>query len=192
MKIKTIEALCKARGTIYLADAEGVQWISDGVAVYPLYGMPQLDESNIFTMFDIPDEKRGKYMFDDSGRIAHTMNLADNTDGERQVQQSDILLQSGGYILMPIKTSKGIVYINKKYLAPFADSENGVMLYERIAPDGTVYIAVKTGFFLSGVISPVNIMNKSFADELLEIATLTAAELKKESADEEQLAFPTE
>lgn len=192
MKIKTIEALCKARGTIYLADAEGVQWISDGVAVYPLYGMPQLDESNIFTMFDIPDEKRGKYMFDDSGRIAHTVNLSDNADGERQVQQSDILLQSGGYILMPIKTSKGIVYINKKYLAPFADSENGVMLYERIAPDGTVYIAVKTGFFLSGVISPVNIMNKSFAEELLEIATLTAAELKKESADEEQLAFPTE
>ncbi len=174
------------------ADAEGVQWISDGVAVYPLYGMPQLDESNIFTMFDIPDEKRGKYMFDDSGRIARTVNLADNTDSERQVQQSDILLHSGGYILMPIKTSKGIVYINKKYLAPFSDSENGVMLYERIAPDGTVYIAVKTGFFLSGVISPVNIINKSFADELLEIATLTAAELKKESADEEQLAFPTE
>ncbi len=162
MKIKTIEALCKARGTIYLADAEGVQWISDGVAVYPLYGMPQLDESNIFTMFDIPDEKRGKYMFDDSGRITRTVNLADNTDGERQVQQSDILLHSGGYILMPIKTSKGIVYINKKYLAPFADSENGVMLYERIAPDGTVYIAVKTGFFLSGVIFPVNIMNKKF------------------------------
>ena len=195
MKIKTIEALCKARGTIYLADAEGVQWISDGVAVYPLYGMPRLDESNIFTMFDIPEEKRGKYMFDDSGRIARTVNLSDNADGEQQVQQSDILLYSGGCMLVPVKTSKGIVYINKRHLAPFSDSENGVVLYERILPDGTVYIAVKTGFFLAGVISPVNVINKDFADELTDIAMSAVTDLHRcdeADSDNEQLTFPTE
>lgn len=195
MKIKTIEALCKARGTICLADAEGVQWISDGMAAYPLYGMPRLDKSNIFTVFDIPEDKRGKYMFDDSGRIADTVNLSDNADGEKQVESGGILIHTGGYILVPIKTSGGIIYINKKHLAPFSDSENGVMLYERISKSGTVYIAVKTGFFLAGVISPVNVINKDFADELTDMAMSAVTDLRRHDetdADDVPLAFPTE
>ena len=46
MKIKSIAAICKKRHTIALYDERDgrTQWIGDGMAIYPLYGMPELDE----------------------------------------------------------------------------------------------------------------------------------------------------
>ena len=47
MKIKKLIDLCKKRGCFYLFEDERVQWLSDGVALYPLYNVPEFDEETL-------------------------------------------------------------------------------------------------------------------------------------------------
>ena len=67
MKIKAIERLCKANANIVLCDEPTVdvelpprQWMGDGVALYPLDGVPRLDEGGVMAIFDIDAKKREK------------------------------------------------------------------------------------------------------------------------------------
>ena len=54
MKIKQIAELIKKRKWVDLYQGEGEQWVSDGVAMYSLAGLPELRLSELFRMVDIP------------------------------------------------------------------------------------------------------------------------------------------
>lgn len=172
MKIKAVESICKANKTILLGQAGGVQWISDGGGCHPLHGLPILDEGNVFTIFDVPEDKRAKFFFDTSGSFLATPDISDNASGEQQLEQGAIAIYAGGRVLIPLKTASGLVFINNKYLAPFNDSENGVLLFERTDKSGRTYIAVKDGFLLAGIIYPVNVITKELVHELDELHKL--------------------
>ena len=64
MKIKGIFTICKKRKQVVLFNrytdyGETVsQYISDGHAVYPLSGLPVLDEESLLTIFDVPEKQR--------------------------------------------------------------------------------------------------------------------------------------
>ena len=74
MKLKPIEKICKTAGYIALYDefrepdpdelpGEGElprQWMSDGVAAYPLDGLPYLDEESVCAIFDVDHKRRYK------------------------------------------------------------------------------------------------------------------------------------
>ena len=66
MKLKKVAALCNRQGVFRLCDevsedGEVVrQWLGDGAAIYPLDGLPLLEEENLLAMFDIPEKKRKK------------------------------------------------------------------------------------------------------------------------------------
>lgn len=67
MKLKAIEKICKEYKTIILInvydnDGQLIQWISAGVASYPIPGMPVLTIEHIFKLFDIPEAKEGQYI----------------------------------------------------------------------------------------------------------------------------------
>lgn len=53
MKIKTLAALCKKAGVFYLYDRitddgeVAEQWLGNGGAVYPLHGLPYMQENNL-------------------------------------------------------------------------------------------------------------------------------------------------
>lgn len=51
------------------------------------------------------------------------------------------------------------MYINTRYLEPFADIETGYEIYERTREDGMLYFAIKSGLILRGIVLP------SFGDE---------------------------
>lgn len=191
MKIKAIESICKANKTILLGEAGGVQWISDGAGCYPLHGLPILDEGNVFTIFDIPEDKRNKFFFDPSGSFLATPDISDTVPGEQQLEQGKLALFAGGRVLLPLKTASGLVFINNKHLAPFNDSENGVVLFERIDKRGKTYIAVKEGFILVGIIYPLNVITKELVEELEALSKLAlVAALNGEYKDKpEQLSF---
>ena len=65
MKIKSIAAICKKNKNIaiferYSDDGDILtQYISDGSAVYPVVGLPQLDKESLLTIFDVPEKDRG-------------------------------------------------------------------------------------------------------------------------------------
>ena len=183
MKIASIQQICKGakRIELFSAPSSSVQWISDGGAFYPLYNLPEMREENVFALFDIPEKKQDKIRFEHKRQLPEAISFTDAVDAENALEFGNISIYARGRVLRPLKTSLGVIYINEKYLKPFSDAENGVQRYERYTPGGEVYIAVKEGFLLTGIILPYDIVTKEFVEELKTIYELSAvaAENKK-------------
>lgn len=68
MKLKKVLSICKTNGLYYLYDridrsGEITQWLGDGYAIYPLDGLPILDEESFCAVFDITGKQREKILF---------------------------------------------------------------------------------------------------------------------------------
>ena len=176
MKISTIQQICKGakRIELFSAPSSSVQWISDGGAFYPLYNLPEMREENVFALFDIPEKKQDKIRFEYKSQLPSAICFGDAAEAENVLELGYISICARGRALRPLKTSHGMIYINEKYLKPFADAENGVQLYERYTPGGEVYIAVKEGFLLTGIILPYDIVTEDFVEALKVIYELSA------------------
>lgn len=181
MKLSKIGALCKAykRFVVYNV-GHGMQWISDGYAAYPLCDLPPLEEDNVFAIFDIPEDKRGKMYFDERQGVPTGMSFADAVQDEVEIKPYSIGIIWQGAIYYPCKSREGILFVDKKYLSPF---EDGVVLYERWAENGTPYIAAKRGMLLEGVITPAGIATAELAELLCEVGALTEAVSEDGSGD---------
>lgn len=175
MKLNAIQQICKSakRIELYTSPAASAQWISDGGAFYPLYNLPVLRDDTVFTLFDIPEKKRNKIRLEQRDLLPESICFTDHDEGDALLDQGKIAIGINGHTLVPLYTSLGAVYINAKYLAPFKDSENGVQLYERHMPSGAVYIAVKEGFLLTGIILPYDIITSEFIKDLEVMHRLT-------------------
>ena len=132
MKIASIQQICKGakRIELFSAPSSSVQWISDGGAFYPLYNLPEMQEENVFALFDIPEKKQDKIRFEHKHQLPEAISFTDAVDAENALEFGNISIYARGRILRPLKTSLGVIYINEKYLKPFSDAENGVQLYE--------------------------------------------------------------
>lgn len=170
MKIKQIEAILKAEKTIIVSETPSCQWLGNGSAFYPVYNLPKLTRENIFTMFDIPEDKRDKFYFEER-ELPSFINFEDDDDTERMIDRGTMALCAHGRTLEPLDTSQGVTFINTRYLKPFADVDAGYELYERVDKLGRPYIAVKTGFVLLGVISPYDLVNEEFIKTLENLIT---------------------
>ncbi len=172
MKLKQIEAILKAEKTIIVSETSACQWLGNGAAFYPVYNLPKLTKDNIFTMFDITEEKRDKFYFEDGD------------DSEQLLERGAIAFYAQGRTLEPLKTSQGIAFINTRYLKPFSDIDAGYELYERTTAQGKPYIAVKSGFMLLGIISPYDLVNETFINNLDEILKLSRIALFNKQKDD--------
>ena len=86
MKIQKIQKLCKSAKRIIIFNAKnGVQWISDGYCIYPLFNLPRLSRENIFAMFDIPADKQGKIYFEEREGLPEGLDFGDTARGENVV-----------------------------------------------------------------------------------------------------------
>ena len=191
MKIKKIEALCKADKRIILYDGDGVQWIGNGLAAYPLHNMPILNESNVFTLFDVAEKEREKYYLR-SEELPDALDFNDSSDTEVMLDRVPIDLYISGHGVASYVGSSRIIFVETRYLAPFIKQEGGFELYERFTGTGKPYIAVKSGLFLIGVIMPSNgIISKDFTDNLEYIASLSRVALNA-AAEERERVLATE
>ena len=175
MKLKAVQQICKGakRIELYTPPDARAQWISDGGAIYPLYNLPELKDDSVYTLFDVPEGKRDKIHLEHRSRLPANLDFSDYQDGESLIEQGRIEVCVRGRMLIPLTTSLGAVYINAKYLAPFTDSEVGVQFYERHTASGAVYIAVKEGFLLTGIILPYDVVTPEFIKELEQLHRLT-------------------
>lgn len=168
MIIKNIAKLCKARKRIALyTDRRGdCQWIGDGSSLYPLYGMPELDEETVFYVLDIPEDKREGYVVTWEPWPAH-IDAGDEA-AERPLLSSPCGIVWKKMKLMPARTSLGLWFYNPDYLRPLADADS-FELYERETPDGQIYLAVKTGFLLRAIILPMLPEPEAIAEHLKQL-----------------------
>ena len=197
MKIKQIATILKAEKTIITFQTPSCQWLGNGSAFYPVYNLPILTQDNIFTIFDIAEDKRDKFYFEEREAPQH-INLEDGDENEQILDRATLSIFADGRTLEPLKTSQGISFINKRYLKPFADEEAGYELYERLDKLGRSYFVAKSGFILLGVIMPYDLVNDSFIAtlenwlELSRVAWFNKSQKRAEAMEQISLADESE
>ena len=177
MKLKQLAAVCAKSSTIYIYQRDGsaLQYIGNGAAIYPVPGLPEVDEKTVTVTFDVPEKKRGDYYIKKTG-LPSDISLADCEPGDELVKKLKISING----LTMFKTSRGLLAIDGKYIKPIEDAES-VEFYERETSPGCRSVIVeKAGFDLLAVIMPVKI-SEEFCDQIAEALTLcrVAAEMKK-------------
>ena len=171
MKIKSIAAICKKNKNIaiferYSDDGDILtQYIGDGSAVYPV---PQLDKESLLTIFDVPEKDRDNYFVKTLG-VPAGISFEDTDETERHVEREGISIIYSGRTLKPIRTTRGLVFIESRYLSPVADVLDVLELYERRTAEGTPYIVAKAGFLLQAVIMPYDVINQQFVESLQDL-----------------------
>ena len=201
MKLKAIASMCKRSKQIMLVDIGVdnqccVQWVGDGTAMYPLYGMPHLEEDQIYTLFDVPEKDVGKMMFnsfrtDDDECIG--LNFADTDNEEHELEQIGLSLVVGSGIVRPYRTSNGgVLFLDTAALTPINDALDYLTMHERTTRAGQTYVAVKNGLLLQGIIMPMKIEKRQLMNRLLELCDMVRTNIEQEnymSGSDDQMAF---
>ena len=185
MKFKKIETILKNKRTIVICEGPDCQWIGDGIAFYPCYKFPRLDEKNLPVILDISEDKLDKYTILVKG-LPKSVSFMDSIENEIVLNRGEFEFVIDGMRLEPIKTSQGMVLISTKYLKPYSDEKEGLFLYERISSDGVPLIAVKKGFMLIGMIAPINIIDEKFISIMESIVTSSKIALKNAKPNNHQ------
>ncbi len=176
MKIKNIAAICKRNKCVTVFDRYGrdgslTQYIGDGGALYPVTGLPELDGESVLTIFDVPEKDREKYIVQERD-VPPGINFEDIDPSEKVVEGRTIAIVCSGRVLKPLQTSKGLVFIESRYLSPMSDVMDVLELYERTTSAGQPYIVAKAGLLLQAVIMPFDVINQQFVDQMRELTRM--------------------
>lgn len=188
MKTKKAFDLCKKRNTVFLYNGDEAQWISDGCAVYPLFGLPVFNKETLFKTNDITDKQAASINFMLSDELPPNICFEDIEPGEQKVERLPIGIGYRGMSLIPFKTSTGIEFISAKYLTPLEDIDGGLLdFYERRTKGGATYFAVKTGMLIVAIIQPAEVISAGMVAELALLAKMceTSLENKLDKQNEE-------
>lgn len=197
MKFKVIGNICKKKKTAIIFNRVTVnsagmevcqQYISDGSAIYPVIGLPYINEETLLTMWDIPEKQRDSWTVR-TLPVPDCIDFRDTIAVDSQVRETDFVLYQNQSKLRAIATSRGIVFIDLGYLAPLVDSFDVMQMYERINDAGQLYIVVTAGLWLQAIIFPYKIIDKDFIEKLDYILNECEISLKwQNSAKEEDLS----
>lgn len=173
MKIRKIIDICKRSKNLFLFESENVQWISDGLAIYPLLNLPHFDEDSICEVYDINDKQAEKIKFRHEDALPGNLDFSDWTPEENNVAPCSLRLVNAGEEIIPYLTSQGALFIYQRYLAPLSDIEGDMLeLYERQTKNGQIYFAVKSGTVLLALILPADVLNDQFVDRLKHLSAM--------------------
>ena len=183
MKFKKIIDLCKKSKRFLFFNLPNMQWLTDGHAIYPLEGLPYLDSDYICRMFDINDSQKNKIFFDSKSALPDNLNFNDTDPTESVTDIDDMCIIYGGTTIIPLKTERGLKFIDNRFLMPFADiNRNDLYITLRIGTDGTEYFAVKQGLLLQGIVLPYDVVNENFVDKLNELYRLSDMALNNQKS----------
>lgn len=169
MKIKKIIKLCKDAYTLILfADpTREMQWLSDGYAIYPLQGCPIFDEDSFCNTYEINDSQRDKIVFRINEELPKVYDFSDSENFESATERMPLSVCYSSYNSVAFKTEYGIEFVNRAHLMPFDDYDSRDLSFTlRTNKAGESYFAVKNGFMLIGIISPMKIIDRTFISEL--------------------------
>lgn len=160
MKFGDIAKILKRRRYIRLYDSADGQYIGDDISVYPIRGLPELDEEAVYTLLGVPEEKKSAWYLE---RLTAPRELiADKLSGDICVDPVGLRIWSGhsGYVV-PLEvlgdrgSSPRVVYINAAYLDPLSKELGGYELYLRGAGTDSPHVVAMTGLTFLASFTPV-------------------------------------
>lgn len=161
MKYNKIAALIKKSRYLDVRSVdEGEQWVGDGGAMFPIYGMPELDNEQVYKFLNLENDKTkisvGQAgMFDESSFDESL--FSEDYVGEIQVREFGVRVLINGEEYESLYTELGALLIKSKYIEIAADNveiEGQLGIYIRKC--GKIpFIAIKKGFALLAIAAPV-------------------------------------
>lgn len=152
MKLGKIKTLIKERKTAeIMCDDNCVQWIGDGLSMYPADGDVSFSKENILAILDIDRTKHEQYMVNERETPLQVLGIEPR---HREIKlYPDFSVDYLGDLITLMHTEDGlIVGVNQKRIAP-ADGE--MPLEFTLRPDGRSYVvACYEGMLCTGIIMP--------------------------------------
>lgn len=187
MKFSKIASIMKKTKTaILFTDADGMQWLSNGAAVYKLENMPPLDEDTVLTVMGVADDAKSKWHT--ATREDEKELLLDHVDDEEEITAEDagICIVHNGKKLVPIYTCDGMLWLDVELLDPTEKKEMGYRKFFVRKMGRYRAIAVKEGLVLTAVILEVNVWKDTgLSDCLKNLLHCCRAEEVKRMADKD-------
>lgn len=158
MKLKKIAARCKDRATLLLwdvVDSTGAvtQWVSNGAAAWPLYGLPIFRTDELARIFDIPDKQCADMRIEACSPPA-SLNFSDTAEELIAVEEPLRIVRNGD-TLIPLAADGRIWLIDSALAEPIMT--DGVEFYLRRGAGETLpYFAAKAGLVTVALIMPYN------------------------------------
>ncbi|MGN0173973.1 MAG: hypothetical protein ACI39F_05990 [Acutalibacteraceae bacterium] len=184
MKIKKIIDLCKKQKMMILIDDENYdyQWLSDGYGIYPLLGLPKFNLEQLCNTYDISTKQQEKMCLRECLKLPDDYDFSDvSAQDDTPCRREDFGFAFDERSAIPLKNERGICFIDKKYLAPLEDVEEEVGIYTRYDKAGKMYFALKVGYMLYGIATPMkNIITIDFINKLKTLAELCEISLECE------------
>lgn len=177
MKIKAFAALVKQTKILKIynvLDAEGVitQWASNGIAFYPMAGLPLVDTLQLLRMLDIPEKDNKGYAQEiyDCNDIPEEIKpkFAEFWESEGEgtdlgCNDSLVIDWLGDTMVMLYEHNTGAVYpMMIKYLKPLSKADDRPMFFYRSG-----MIAIKSGLLLQGLVYAGSLAHQSAMTDCL-------------------------
>lgn len=167
MKLNKVFSIIKKDKQLLIQEGvNGAQWIGTKDAIYQISGLPNFTADNLFQLMGVAEDKKEKFELYENGFEA---SLDDMLTEDKDALTSRIYLRSGAEEYIPVSTSKGLVFIDGKYLEPVYDMPL-LRLYERRDSNGGMYIVVKSGMLAFAIIVPRQVLSREAIEELEHIA----------------------
>lgn len=161
--------------SIQVRHGQDAQWIGDSSSLYPVGGLPPLNERAIQTILGIDDDKWDKYDFED--HLTMILSEEDVMEGMIQLEPLDITVYWKGREVMPLIGNGKVYYIQVKYLKPY-DDETLLTYYLRNDPAvASPIIGIQEGLCLAGLVMPIKMDDKVFCETLYRVYELTKREV---------------
>lgn len=159
MRVKDISSIIGKAGHLSICEKDGQQWIGDGGALYPVQGMPKLEDAEILRFLDLDPAKVA---------IDHITAARIDFSPENFDPESHLLDRRGpsfidrGILYRSYLTQFGAVIAKEAYFKPIdkdSDMDCEPIYYlrsEGIARNRFTYIVAKKGLNVLGYIYPIN------------------------------------
>lgn len=162
MKLSKLWALLKASKYITKWEGSDTEWLSDGRAFFPVYGLPALTEQALRTMLDVDEDKWTSYHYREEGELP--FSDLDNFRDDEELHASKVTFTVWGVEFVALTKGLDIYLVSMKELKPLGSES--LSFYLR---DG--FVAIKEGMVLRAVITPEIIIDDMVLAELMSIAT---------------------
>ena len=153
MNIGKIRKLCERSHWLYIMDnlQNGEQWVSDGNAAYFVDADIRITEENAVPLFDFSKEEKKRPIIRRGEAAATNIYSSQRVEDEELLEPIGSVIY-GDRIMMGLKSADGMLFIDRKYLAPVAKSDylEFYLRKNRNVPA----IAVYSNMFCEAVISP--------------------------------------
>ncbi len=172
MKLKAIAAIFKRNKHLnILTLPSGAQWITNGVAMYSMSGMPELTPAMVLKIFDIPEDKQGEWTCEIKPMPENICEICNEgfytTKALLETKKGTIAWSGVTYSLF--SNGDDIIAIDEKYLKPLYDDMEYMQFYKRIFSNGRDFaIVCRNALEIEAIIMP-RMLGEDMAKELLEI-----------------------